>query len=107
MFYCAERYFEYKQIFLCNITFQSTFVIRKSIIIIIVINCKWICTLCQCDTMQDGDIKYSTVQYSTVQFNIKQYNTIKHITQNNIQHSRQPSIHTTTKKKLRTQIIAY
>ena len=51
--------------------------------IIIIINCKWVYTQWPCAAMQDR-----TVQYST----------ITHITQNDIQHSRQPSICKITKK---------
>ena len=43
---------------------------------------------------------YNARQDNIIQYSITQYNTITHITQNNIQHSRQPSILniTTTKK---------
>jgi len=41
-----------------------------------------------CNASQDITIQYSTIQYST----------ITHVTQNNIQHSRQPSIRRITKK---------
>ena len=42
-------------------------------------------------------LQCNTGHYSTVQYNTIQYNTIAHITQNNIQHSRQPSIREITK----------
>ena len=47
----------------------------------------------QCATMQDRKIQYSTVQYATIQ-----NNKIAHITQNNTQHSRQPSIRQITRR---------
>jgi len=100
--YCAERFLNIsylnKQIFLCNIIFQSNFVIGKSIIII---NCKWIYTLWQCATVQDREIKYRMVQYSTVQYKTIQYN--KH-TSHKITYN---TLHTQLQEKLRTQIIAY
>jgi len=46
-------------------------------------------------------MKERTIKYNTVI-----YNTIPHITQNNIQHSRQPSVRKITKKS-RTHIIHY
>jgi len=57
----------------------------------------------QCKTGYDNTVQYSTVQYSTVQYSIIQYNTITHITQNNIQHSRQPSIRKLTVNSTRTE----
>jgi uncharacterized ion transporter superfamily protein YfcC len=45
------------------------------------------------DARQDNTIQYSTIQYNTVQ-----HDKIAHITQNNIQHSKQLSIRKITKR---------
>jgi hypothetical protein len=72
--------------------FSYIFITAFSIITIIIItNCKWVYTRWQSATMQDRKIHYSTI-------NTIQYITLTHITQNNIQHSRQSSIRKITIK---------
>jgi len=42
---------------------------------------------------------YKATQGNTIEYNTKKYNTVTHITQNNVQHSRQPSIRNITATK--------
>jgi len=57
----------------------------------------------QCATMKERTIQYNTMQYNTIPV---KYNSITHITHNNTQHSRQPSIFKIPKKAI-THIIHY
>jgi hypothetical protein len=46
---------------------EDAFVRKRRMFIIIIINCKWTYSRCQCATMQDRTIQYSTVHYNKIQ----------------------------------------
>jgi hypothetical protein len=72
-------------------------VLRMTIIIIIIINCKWFYTRWQCTTMQDRKLQHNTMQYNNTQQKIK-YNSEGHPQKQNYKKK---------KKKIGTQIIRY